>query len=188
MRLQGYHRVTADVHTPAAEDRDVTRSTLPCPCLRCRRDVPFPLKRAKHKPSTRRLAVLALHCATVGSSGSWGSATGAVDRCLSVPGACGSCRSKSSLNYLQGTWAYADCSRQLHVYCRTTCNVVGMYEHVLLCRVGRISSALPSWKGLVVYGVSVGRYWHENAMDVRVVGRGPTPVAASIACTGAGWC
>lgn len=83
---------------------------------------------------------------------------------------------------------YADCSRQLHVYCRTTCNVVGMYEHVLLCRVGRISSALPSWKGLVVYGVSVGRYWHENAMDVRVVGRGPTPVAASIACTGAGWC
>lgn len=95
MRLQGYHRVTADFHTPAAEDRDVTRSTLPC--LRCRRDVPFPLKRAKHKPSTRRLAVLALHCATVGSSGSWGSATGAVDRCLSVPGACGSCRSKSSL-------------------------------------------------------------------------------------------
>lgn len=27
MRLQGYHRVTADFHTPAAEDRDVTRST-----------------------------------------------------------------------------------------------------------------------------------------------------------------
>lgn len=65
-----------------------------------------------------------------------------------------------------------------------------MCEHVLLCRVGRISSALPSWKGLVVYGVSVrylGRYWHENAIDVRV-GRGHTPVAASIACTGAGWC
>lgn len=79
-------------HTSSRGQRcNSKHASVPQVSTRC--SVPAKESQAQAKHERR----LTLHCATVGSSGSWGSATGAVDRCLSVPEACGSCRSKSSL-------------------------------------------------------------------------------------------